>query len=180
MRTVGFIAFILAAVMFVSIPFFHIMSYTQSVASSSDKVAYDLPYPGILPDNPLYYIKIVRDRVLEFATRDYIKKAELYLLLSDKRISTAQELAKKGKTKLAITALQKGEKYFLKIPPLLRTSKQQGVNSSDELKLKLSLSNQKHAEVIEEMRRELPQGELNSLKQAEDINKQIRDDLKTL
>lgn len=180
MKTMGFITVVFAAVVFFSIPFVHILSYTQTSAYAGDKVAYELPYPGILPDNPLYYAKIVRDRVLEFATRDHLKKAQLYLLLSDKRIATAQELAKKGKTKMAITAMQKAEKYALKIPPLLRTSKEQGVTPPEDFKMKIKQSNEKHAEVIDNIKRSLPQGELNTIKQAEDLNKEIRNDLNTL
>ena len=48
---------------------------------------YLLPYPGMLPDNPLYMLKAMRDRVINFLIADSQKKAEFYLLQSDKRLN---------------------------------------------------------------------------------------------
>lgn len=92
---------------------------------TSEKVVYELPYPGILPDNPLYFVKIVRDRIIEFLTRDNIKKAQLYLLFSDKRAASALVLVQNGKNSLAITTLSKGEKYFDQIPLFDQLKKQE-------------------------------------------------------
>ena len=69
----------------------------EEIRIESKKISYDLPYAGMLPDNPLFFIKNVRDKILEFATRDQIKKASLYLLFADKRIRMAIELSKKRK-----------------------------------------------------------------------------------
>ena len=55
------------------------------VKTPQEKVIYNLPYPGLLPDNPLYITKIMRDKITDFLTRDNLKKAELYLLYSDKK-----------------------------------------------------------------------------------------------
>ncbi len=41
---------------------------------------YALPYPGILPDNVLYNLKVFRDKVFEFLIIDPVKKADFYLL----------------------------------------------------------------------------------------------------
>jgi hypothetical protein len=48
-----------------------------------------------------------------------VKKANIYLLFSDKRAAMSVALLKKGKNQLAIDTFSKGEKYFLKIPDLL-------------------------------------------------------------
>ena len=37
-------------------------SAQTEAATDSAKINYDLPFPGILPDNPLYKLKILRDR----------------------------------------------------------------------------------------------------------------------
>lgn len=155
----------------------YLFSYSQSITLSQSKVIYDLPYPGILPDHPLYYFKILRDRILEFATRDYLKKADLYLLYSDKRVAMSLALAKKGKDKQALVTLSKAEKYFLKTPPLLKTSKKQGVNPTADLVNRLKLSNAKHKEIIENFLKELPQGQTEFINQILKLNEEVRKEL---
>ncbi len=145
-----------------------------------EKVIYNLPYPGLLPDNPLYFTKIVRDRITDFLTRDNLKKAELYLLYSDKRVSMSLVLATKGKNQLSIDTFIKGEKYFLKIPELLRSAKKQGVQAPSSFKETLKLSNAKHKELIEELIKTLPQGLDESLTQLSNINLQITHEIETL
>lgn len=163
-------------ILFVSFSF-SLITYSQSIVLNQSKVVYELPYPGILPDHPLYLLKAVRDKTLDVFTRDNIKKAELYLLLSDKRTAMAISLVKKGKDKLALTTMSKAEKYFLKIPSLLKASKKQGVNPQAELINKLKLSNAKHKEIIEDLIKDLPQGQTETINEImrlnEEINKEI-------
>ena len=42
-------------------------------------VKYELPYPGILPDNPLYFLKQIRDWIMERLITDPLKKIEFYM-----------------------------------------------------------------------------------------------------
>lgn len=76
------------------------------------KVEYYLPYPGILPDSPLYKLKTVRDRVSLWLITDPGRKAEKELLLADKRIGAAMALLDGGKDELAVSTATKGEKYL--------------------------------------------------------------------
>lgn len=155
-----------------------VLTYSQTVGEETQpKVLYTLPYPGLTPDSPLYFLKAARDRIIDVATRDHMKKAELYLLLSDKRASMALTLAQKGKNKLAVTTFSKGEKYFLQIPPLLKDSKSQGVSPSSEFITKLKLSNAKHQEVGEILLKELTNGETESINNALKITEETRKQL---
>jgi len=144
------------------------------------KIDYVLPYPGILPDHPLYFLKAVRDKSLDFFTRDYIKKAQLYLLFSDKRANMAIELAKKGRWGLMISTVSKGEKYTLKIIQLLKTSKKQGASAESDFILRVKLSNDKHREIIETLLKDIPQGERKKLEEVLNLNKQIKEKLALL
>ena len=83
-----------------------------SLELATTTVQYYLPYPGILPDNPLYKAKAVRDQVLLWTTFDPVKKAERQLLYADKRIYAAKVLLDGGKTKLAESTATKAEKYL--------------------------------------------------------------------
>lgn len=84
-------------------------SPTPQASVSAD---YNLPYPGILPDHPLYKLKVLRDKVTTFLIRDPIKKAEYHLLLADKRIYMSRLLVDKGKIALAKETALKGENEY--------------------------------------------------------------------
>ena len=90
-------------------PAFYSITQSQSLDIEKQEVIYELPYPGLLPDHPLYFIKSMRDKFLIFTTRDNQKKARLYLHLSDKHMSASLALVEKGKELLAVGELQKGE-----------------------------------------------------------------------
>lgn len=78
------------------------------------KIEYTLPYPGMLPDHPLYNLKRVRDYILERLIADPVKKSEFYILQADKRLQMGVYLAARGKNELAETTISKGEKYMEK------------------------------------------------------------------
>ena len=84
----------------------------QEEATVPAKVIYELPYPGILPDNPLYFLKAARDRLVGFLISDSVKRAEFNLLTSDKRINAAWSLSTRGKYELAVSTLSKSNNYL--------------------------------------------------------------------
>src|SRR3989304_3402352 len=73
---------------------------------------YYLPYPGILPDHPLYWLKMVRDRVQLVVTTNNLGKAERLLQYADKRLGAAWALIDGNKKPLGMTTLTKAEKYL--------------------------------------------------------------------
>jgi len=160
---------------------FYLVDFCQkTTVFGQEKVFYTLPYPGILPDHPLYIVKAVRDKLMDILTRNYLKKANLYLLFSDKRVNMAIMLSKKGKNKLAVTTFAKGEKYFLKIPDLLLTSKKQGVGSSTELIEIIKTSNAKHLEIANDLLKTTPASQLKTMEGVIQINQEIKEKLKKL
>ena len=91
-----------------------------------------------------------------------------------------QALVKINKSDLAISITSKGEKYFLKIPPLLIQSKKQGVSPSQELVNKIKSSNLKHKEMIQNLFKEIPEGEQIRIQEILEINKTIKKQLSDL
>lgn len=173
MRSVatGFFISLIFLMMFAVSAFF-VQSQTITITQSG--VGYELPYPGILPDHPLYILKAIRDRLTDFLTRDYYKKSQLYLLYADKRLVMSSLLLKKGKTKLALTTLSKAEKYFDKIPSLVVESQKQGAAFPKEFIARLKLANAKHTEVIGDMIKQLPQGEEGAINEILQINSRTK------
>jgi hypothetical protein len=53
----------------------------------NNKIEYTLPYPGILPDHPLYFVKTLRDTILSRLISNPVKMAEFDLLQADKKLN---------------------------------------------------------------------------------------------
>lgn len=165
----------------VIVPFFYLFSFSLSVEREAPQpVAYELPYPGIMKDNPLYIFKTIRDRVLEFSTRDNLKKAQLRVLFSDKGVRAAELLQKNGHDEQVVTELQTSQSYFKKAIRDVVLSKQQGVSASAELVNKMKLSNLKHREVILHLNQVLSSDERKGLEPILKENAKLRDALKNI
>ena len=112
------------------------------------KVEYLLPFPGVLPDNPLYFLKAARDRIMDFLIVDPVRKAEFYILQADKRLGMTVQLLDKGNTALAETTLSKGETYMEKAISTVVNYKASGKEIPGYLVDRLTRSLAKHVEVL--------------------------------
>lgn len=103
----------------------------QSVAPSvlRPAVDYALPYPGLLPDHPLYPLKKLRDRILLFFTRNREHKSQLLLLFADKKLAMVQVLWDKQKKDIALTMLGEGEENLVAAAALVQRLKQENILS---------------------------------------------------
>jgi len=131
--------------------FFHNLSQ-QSVFAVQE---YQLPYPGILPNNPLYPVKVMRDRIMEFFTREPLKKSELYLLFADKRINMAQVVRQTDWT-LTETTVSKAEKYLLKLQDSLLAAKRMGLTPTGSFIEKVKLAGKAHHKILESLKKSAP------------------------
>lgn len=121
-----------------------------TIPASTPKIEYTLPYPGgILPDNWLWYFKAIRDRVQYLVTTDPLKKADLALLYSDKRLGASLALFENKKPDLGTTTLTKGEKYLEEAAKNEALARGKGTNT-DEFLVKLANASLMHRQVIEE------------------------------
>lgn len=119
-----------------------------SASSSPQPVNYELPYPGLLPDSPLYFLRIIRDRIVGFLISDSLKKSEFNLLQADKRLNAGIYLFNKGKTSLAFSTISKAENYFSQALDKIGEAKKQGKNIS-EIEGKLKNALKKHEQELE-------------------------------
>ena len=157
--------------------FSHIIVKSQELKIESKQVAYTLPYPGILPDNQLYPIKLLRDNFLCFFTRDSLKKAELELGFADKKVSMALELANKNKWVATRKILQEAENHYYQIIKNINLSEKQGGGVGGEFISKVELSNAKHKSVIEGFLKNIPEGEIKNFESILKTNKDIKEKL---
>ncbi len=136
----------------------HELSSSMAATQQNDPVqSYVLPYPGLLPDNPLYILKTFRDRMIGLLISDPTKQAEFNLLQADKRLQAGLYLYQqhKGKEELAFTTFDKGENYFEQSIAKIKAAKQQGIGNG-EIILKVYISAQKHEAVYKDLLKKAP------------------------
>lgn len=112
---------------------------------------YVLPYPGILPDHPLYNLKRLRDYILDRLIVDPVRKAEFHILQADKRLNMGIFLTTKGNATLAEESISKGEKYMHRAVFGLLEVKSSGKLPPAHIVERLEKSLEKHLEVLSEM-----------------------------
>lgn len=152
------------------------LTYAQLQQGSDMKTAtveYQMPYPGLLPDSPIYGFKKLRDFVWLMGTGDYGKKAEVLLLLSDKQMKGAELMMDKGKAGASVEMARRSEELFRQILENNKKGQQQGRKPQSEFIQQLKLSNQKHAEIITDLLTEAPQGKRAELEEVLEMNESI-------
>ncbi|MBN1263667.1 MAG: hypothetical protein JW991_04915 [Candidatus Pacebacteria bacterium] len=117
------------------------------LVEAENAVDYYLPYPGILPDHPLYLLKMIRDRIQLFLTTNRLKKAERLLHYADKRIGAAEVLVEGGKPELGITTATKAEKYLEQAIAQEKEASEDGIETLAFLE-RLEIACLKHEEVL--------------------------------
>ena len=145
-------------------------SFAQENSTSSSKktIEYALPYPGLLPDSPLYILKAIRDRIVEILISDPIKKANFDLLAADKRLNEGVSLFNKGEKKYALaeSTISKGENYFEQGISAIERAKKQGIVTLD-VSQRFHLASLKHMEIIKGLINE-SRGEIKNRLQLEE------------
>ncbi len=121
-----------------------------TATNSAQKIEYYLPYPGILPDSPLYRVKAFRDRVQLAFTLNNVRKAEKELFFADKRINAAVELVNGGKTALGVSTATKAEKYLAQSARRAIAVSESGKDVKSLLNI-ISTSASKHIEIMENL-----------------------------
>lgn len=149
---------------------------TVSVATPADpvkvlldqEVLYYLPYPGILPDHPVYWTKMLRDRIVELLTTNNEKRVDLWILYADKRLGAAKVLVEGNKAEQGVLTATKANGYLTKAVARVEEMKGKGVNVG-EVANKMERETLKHAQILDQLsKRENGDnaGKLNNLKES--------------
>jgi hypothetical protein len=144
------------------------------------KVEYALPYPGILSDHPLYFLKKIRDQILERLISDPARKTEFYVLQSDKELNAAVFLEAKGKQSLVPGILKKSETYMEQAIKSVKDYPSQGKEVPGYLVEKVNNAVLKHIEVLNELLLKAPDAEKQSLSGAIESMKKLEQELSTI
>lgn len=163
--------------------FFPLMVFAQDVVATpaaSPKVTYELPYPGLLPDSPLYFLKQVRDWILDKLIADPVKKAEFYILQGDKRVAMGVLLNQSGKSVLGEQVISKAEKYMNNAVQTLLALKSQGKAVPGSIVEHITLALSKHEEVITAEIAKAQKAEVAGLTASLTLVQQLKGDLSKL
>lgn len=137
-------------------------------SASREKLEYFLPAPGMLSDHPLYFLKQIRDSILEYLITDPVKKVEFDILLADKFLSMSEiQFNSAGKINYVPKILTRSSDYSEKALTDIEQIKLSGKSYPPDLKEKLLKSIGKHIETATIMR-------CNS--QSADLSRVISDD----
>ncbi len=89
-----------------------IISGVLFAANAQASILDKLPKADILPDNPLYVLKIWYEKIITFISFGDAKKAERYSKLAEERLKEAEQMAQKGKQELTDKALKEYQKFL--------------------------------------------------------------------
>ena len=135
------------------------------------QVDYFLPYPGrVLPNSPLWTVKAVRDFLWYRLTTNPLKRAEIALLFSDKRIGASKSLFENKNSDLGVTTLTKSEKYLETAFQDEEEARKRGMDTSSFL-TKYALASLKHRQVIDEILKIAPDEARPSIIKSQDYSK---------
>lgn len=122
--------------------------YAADVGVKEASIEYALPFPGMLPNNPLYFIKSFRDMLIEKLISSDVKKAEFYILQADKRLQMSVALSSGDNKQMAETMRSDAFTYREKSFEILRVAIGNKSVVPRYVVEKLLVSSKKHKEVL--------------------------------
>jgi hypothetical protein len=155
--------------------FVSFVSAQTPASHSSSVVTYELAYPGMLPGNPFYFVKVFRDTLVSFFTSNPLARAEFDLLRSDKYMNAALLLSLREKKdyKQILQTVQESESFFQESMTHALAAKKQGMNIIDFSK-HLRLANSKHREIVVLFVNQFPQEKEQWRREQEKITQRIK------
>jgi uncharacterized protein DUF5667 len=130
------------------------------------EVKYPLPFPGILPNHPLYWLKMIRDRITLTMINDPHEKFSYILHLADKRLTAGQALIIADQDGLGVSTITKAEKYLLKATKLSKTL-------DEKAQQEVTKGYLKHKQIINLLKEELEEKERSILDDSLILNESI-------
>ena len=125
---------------------------TPTPTAVPTRVEYILPYPGMLPDHPLYMLKKLRDAIIEMLISNPINKSEFYILQADKKLNMGISLSAQGKQAQEKDILAQSLVARTQAVTLLEETVQSGGKVPAFVLEKMMVSLSKHKEVLSDLK----------------------------
>ena len=114
-------------------------------------VEYVLPFPGILPDHPLFIIKHFRDQLLFLLITHPVRRVEFAQLQADKYLQMGMYLFNQDKQSKSLKTLTQGAEYLKSVDNQLRKLTKTHEQEAANLNERLERSTRKHLEIIQDL-----------------------------
>lgn len=124
-------------------------SVDSKQAETQESILYALPFPGILPNHPLFFLKSLRDFLIEKMITNDVKRAEFYILQADKRLQMSLELSGDENTSLREATRNDAFLYREKSFIILSNAFEKNILVPRYVLEKLLVSTKKHEEVLQ-------------------------------
>ncbi len=131
--------------------------FAQNEETTPSAGVLELPNVRILPDNPLYFLKTIKEKVQLLVTRNTSAQANLLLDFSQKRLAEALKVAEKGKVHISEKLFEAFGQDIKTAQEKIAAAKASGERTY-ELLVKLQETVVYQKEVIEELQIEFDQG----------------------
>lgn len=125
---------------------------TENATVVSEELDYTLPYPGILPDHPLYLFKILRDTLMQSFINNPVKRIEFFLLQSDKYLAMAMVYADMGKWDRAGKTIVQSQNEMERAIAQVVTTRAAGTSVPGHIVTNMERSTVKHKQRIDQMK----------------------------
>jgi len=142
--------------------FIFILLLTTNIAIAQEE---QLPDPGILPDNPLYGLKIVAEAIGTFFTFGQEKKAERMLQLAEKRLAEAEAVAEKGNIK----AVERAIKGYQKAIENAQRHAENAARKGEVLEM-IAEKTAKHLSVLDRIKDKAPEQAKEAITKAKEVS----------
>ena len=117
--------------------------------------AVELPDPGILPDNPFYFLKSFFEEIGTFFTIGELAKTERFLNLAERRLAEAKKLAEKGKSEVAERTMNRYQEQLGRALAKAEQAKMKGLNADDVL-TRVSEATLRHQSILIDVYERVP------------------------
>lgn len=167
--------FIITAVCIISLQITTPIVSAQEITSEPTPTTYDLAYPGLLPDHPLYFLKIARDTMMGFFKGEPTEKASFTLLQADKHMAATHVLlTQKHNPELATVSLDTAQDYLDEAISQIAAAKKEGMDTQ-EICHKVKQASHTNTAIIEELEKQVRGKDFPKLteekKRAEELSK---------
>lgn len=170
---IPYVVFLVVCLLISSVSVSFAQTEDTSLSATPTPIDYQLPFPGLLPDHPLYFLRQFRDDLYGVLISGSLRHAEHSLLQADKRVEASAMLVKKRKVDLAEKTLSRAIVYYEDAITRVIEAKKQGM-ITDEFLRRLFVANLKHKEVINALEKNYPKRFNDELKKTEEIGKKVK------
>lgn len=125
--------------------------------------------PGITPDSPFYFFKVIVEKVKLFVIVDPAKKADLLAELINTKLAEAQAMLEEGKVEDAEKALELYQEYMNEMTDVAGEAAEKGKDLGEVIE-RVKEAHEKHVEVLTGLLEKVPDQAKDAIEHALEVS----------